>query len=161
MMGRPGRASWANTADANTSAFCCASAPANDIGAVAPAVGQGSAPNATPARAASIIASATSSGKISGLMGEMPKLSTSGGGPMTAAIWTAKRTSAAVCTPGPCTGLTAWGSACRYIASDISGPDTSWGVKKGVIVVTLSNASSRRVASRTSWSVAGRRCAVA
>jgi hypothetical protein len=85
-MGSPGRTDWASTTEASTSAFCCASAPASDIGAVAPAMGQGSGPNGIPIRVAAIIASATSSGKVKGLMGEMPRVSVCEGGPMMAAI---------------------------------------------------------------------------
>ena len=43
------------------------------------------------------------------------------------------------------------------MANDMSGPEASWGVKKGVTVVTLSSASRRRALSFTSCTVAGRR----
>ncbi len=84
-------------------------------------------PSGIPSRAVSILASATSSGKKSGLTGEILSVSTSEGGPMTAAMRAIRRTSSAVWTPGPWTGLTVQAMVWRYMAGAISGSGTSWG----------------------------------
>ncbi len=130
-MGSPGRTNCPRTIKANTSAFCCTSAPANDIGAVVPAVGHGSGPRGIPSRAISIIDSTRSSGKFSGLMGETARTSTSEGRPMTVAIRAAKRTLAPVCTPGPWTGLVVWGRVCRTSPATLQ-PKWNWWFLEGI-----------------------------
>ena len=113
-----------------------------------PAVGHGSGMKAMPARATSMTASASRSGMASGLTGDTASVSTSVGLPMTVDNSMANFTSPACCTTGPCTGFVVCGSVWRYMASDISSPGTSHGVKDGTMEWQFSERveEARRVA---------------
>ncbi len=142
--------------DARFSAFCCTSDPASDMGEVAPTLGQGNGPHGSPCRAISSSTWVISPRKLSGLTGEAPS-ETAGRSPKTTFIISARvRTSPAVVTPGPLTGLSVLRTARSNMVRIIISPGTSRGVYRGVMVVTLSRASIRRVLSATSAAVAGR-----
>ena len=72
--------------DASNSAFCWTSAPANESGDVAPAMGQGSGPKGTPKRAISMIAATMELGKERGLTGDRLRVRNSVGDPMTSVM---------------------------------------------------------------------------